>query len=302
VLLNGVELYTLGPDEPALFGLRRALADRWKARQPSSIQLVLGADVSVETAAKVVLAATAAGGAPAQVQLPSGAAEFESTLLGPQPRKSETSNAWIAVAETPRGFAIQTCSMDAGHPATCALEPDEPLTASSLTSALPQLPGQSAHVQCHGLALELAGAAPFTRAASLVEQYLSATACPAPVRVRLSASASDDPDVGNLARVVFGGGRLPPEVIQGVVRSHYSALRACYEQGLVRDSKLSGKVQVRFVISRTGSISAIAATPETSLPDADAVQCMLRVFEQLTFPEPAGGTITVVYPIQFLPN
>jgi hypothetical protein len=304
VLLNGVELYTLGSDEHALFGLRRALAERWKARQPSSIQLVLEADVSVETAAKVVLAATAAGGAPAQVQLPSGAAEFESTLLGPQPRKSETSNAWIAVAETPRGFAIQTCRMDAGHPTTCVLEPDEPLAAPSLTSALPQLSGESAYTQCHGLALQLFGNAPFARAASLVEQYLSAAQCPTPVRVRLSAAAHDDPDLGNpnLAKVVFGGARLPPHVIQGAVRSHYSALRACYEQGLARDPNLSGKLQVRFVISRTGAVSHLAAAPETSLPDADAVQCMLRVFEQMTFPEPAGGIVTVVYPIQFQPD
>jgi TonB family protein len=94
------------------------------------------------------------------------------------------------------------------------------------------------------------------------------------------------------------GGRLAPEVIQHVVRVSFPKIRACYEKGLARDAKLHGKVKVRFVIDESGHVSS-AEDYGSTLPDADAVACVLAVYRRLSFPEPDGGTVTVVYPINF---
>jgi hypothetical protein len=95
-----------------------------------------------------------------------------------------------------------------------------------------------------------------------------------------------------------GGGRLAPEIIQHVVRERFPKMRACYEKGLARDGKLRGKVKVRFVIEESGRISSVEDYGST-LPDADAVTCVLAVYRTLSFPEPDGGKVTVVYPINF---
>jgi hypothetical protein len=98
-----------------------------------------------------------------------------------------------------------------------------------------------------------------------------------------------------------GSGRLPPDVIQNRVRAAYPELRACYEKGLTRDPMLKGKVTMRFVIQRDGSVTSVELAGNT-LPDCEAVACMKNVFGQLHFPQPEGGVITVVYPIAFSPG
>jgi hypothetical protein len=95
--------------------------------------------------------------------------------------------------------------------------------------------------------------------------------------------------------------RLPPKVIQSIVRSRYAELRRCYEAGLARDPVLTGRVGTRFVIGRNGSV--IDANIETNtLPDCGVTACMLNVFRGLTFPKPRGGKVVVVYPVVFQPD
>jgi hypothetical protein len=93
-------------------------------------------------------------------------------------------------------------------------------------------------------------------------------------------------------------GRLPPEAIQRVVRASFGRFRGCYEQGLQRDPGLEGRVATKFVIARDGSVSMVSVA-ESSLPDASVAKCVERAFYGLTFPEPEGGIVTVVYPIAF---
>src|SRR5262249_1515154 len=49
-------------------------------------------------------------------------------------------------------------------------------------------------------------------------------------------------------------GRVPPEVIQRIVRQSYGRFRACYETALRRRPGLQGRVAIRFVIDRTGAV------------------------------------------------
>ena len=96
-------------------------------------------------------------------------------------------------------------------------------------------------------------------------------------------------------------GRLPPEVIQRIVRQNYGRFRLCYEQGLARNPNLEGRVQVRFVIGRDGSVSNVS-NGGSDIPDSSVVQCVIRNYYGLSFPQPEGGIVTVVYPIMFSPG
>jgi pSer/pThr/pTyr-binding forkhead associated (FHA) protein len=96
-------------------------------------------------------------------------------------------------------------------------------------------------------------------------------------------------------------GRLPPEVIQRIVRQNYGRFRMCYEQGLARNPNLEGRVQVRFVIGRDGSVSNVG-NGGSDIPDSAVVQCVIRNYYGLSFPQPEGGIVTVVYPIMFSPG
>jgi hypothetical protein len=75
----------------------------------------------------------------------------------------------------------------------------------------------------------------------------------------------------------------------------------CYEQGLSRNPNLQGRVSARFVIGRDGSVSN-ASNGGSDLPDSAVVSCVVSAFYGLSFPQPEGGIVTVVYPIMLSPG
>jgi Ca-activated chloride channel family protein len=93
-------------------------------------------------------------------------------------------------------------------------------------------------------------------------------------------------------------GRLPPEVIQRIVRLQAGRFRACYERGLMKNPQLAGRVLTRFVIDLAGQVAS-ASDAGSDLPDPEVVACVVRGLYSLDFPEPEGGIITVVYPFMF---
>jgi hypothetical protein len=96
-------------------------------------------------------------------------------------------------------------------------------------------------------------------------------------------------------------GRLPAEVIQRIVRQNFGRFRLCYENGLRTNPNLAGRVSVKFVIDRSGSV-ATAQDGGSEIPDQGVVSCVVRGFGNLSFPQPEGGIVTVVYPIIFNPG
>ncbi len=96
-------------------------------------------------------------------------------------------------------------------------------------------------------------------------------------------------------------GRLPPEVIQRIVRQNFGRFRLCYENGLRTNPSLAGRVAIKFVIDRSGAVST-SQDGGSDLPDQGVVQCVVRGFGNLSFPQPEGGIVTVVYPIIFNPG
>ena len=96
-------------------------------------------------------------------------------------------------------------------------------------------------------------------------------------------------------------GRLPPEVIQRIVRQNFGRFRLCYENGMRNNPSLQGRVSVKFVIDRSGSVST-TQDGGSDLPDQSVISCVVRGFGNLSFPQPEGGIVTVTYPIIFNPG
>ncbi|WP_437991119.1 AgmX/PglI C-terminal domain-containing protein [Sorangium sp. So ce145] len=96
-------------------------------------------------------------------------------------------------------------------------------------------------------------------------------------------------------------GRIPPEVIQRIVRQNFGRFRLCYENGLRNSPNLTGRVSVGFVIGRDGAVSSVH-NGGSDLPDAGVVSCVVRSFYGLSFPPPDAGIVTVTYPLLFSPS
>lgn len=96
------------------------------------------------------------------------------------------------------------------------------------------------------------------------------------------------------------GGRIPPQVVQRIVRQNFGRFRLCYQQGLARNPSLEGRVAVRFVIGRDGAVSNVSAMG--GFPDAQVQSCVQSAFYGLSFPEPDGGIVQVTYPLMFSPG
>jgi Ca-activated chloride channel family protein len=96
-------------------------------------------------------------------------------------------------------------------------------------------------------------------------------------------------------------GRLPSEVIGRIARQNFGRFRLCYENGIRNNPSLAGLVKVKFVIDRTGAVSSVA-DGGSNLPDLAVVQCIVRGFANLSFPQPEGGPASVIYPITFAPD
>ncbi|HWO14366.1 MAG TPA: AgmX/PglI C-terminal domain-containing protein [Polyangiaceae bacterium] len=94
-------------------------------------------------------------------------------------------------------------------------------------------------------------------------------------------------------------GNRVPQGIRRSVRSHYPQIRACYERGLGRHPTLRGRVMLRFVIDRDGTISELVVA-DNQVPDCSVVHCLRETMARVTF-SPASVITTVQYPIVFEP-
>lgn len=113
------------------------------------------------------------------------------------------------------------------------------------------------------------------------------------------AHATSAPRIREGATTV--NGRLPPEVVQRIVRQNFGRFRLCYENGARNAPGLHGRVSVKFVIDASGAVAS-ASDAGSDLPDSATVACVVRGFGNLSFPAPTGGVVTVVYPILFAPG
>lgn len=91
-------------------------------------------------------------------------------------------------------------------------------------------------------------------------------------------------------------GSLSKEVIRRVIQRHINEVRFCYEQELNSRPDLSGRVQVKFIISPSGAVQA-ANVESSTLGSSRAEGCIAQAVRRWTFPAPDGGGIVIVsYP------
>jgi hypothetical protein len=97
-------------------------------------------------------------------------------------------------------------------------------------------------------------------------------------------------------------GRLDPAVIQRIVRLNSGRFVGCYKDGLRTNPSLQGRVSVAFVIGRDGTVTTAHDTTGSDIGDQNVRSCVVKSFYGLSFPEPAGGIVSVTYPFTFTPE
>jgi TonB family protein len=94
-------------------------------------------------------------------------------------------------------------------------------------------------------------------------------------------------------------GSIDREEIRRVVMAHVNDVKHCYDQGLKRQPGLEGRVVLKFLIGKTGTVIGVTV-PQTTLNDRQVEQCMVGAATKWTFPKPKGeGDVSFVYPFIF---
>lgn len=91
-------------------------------------------------------------------------------------------------------------------------------------------------------------------------------------------------------------GGLSREAIRRVVRRNLSQVRHCYEQGLVSNPSIEGRVTVSWIVNPTGAVST-SSIASTTLSNSSVERCIARAVTRWSFPQPdGGGPVGVNYP------
>lgn len=126
------------------------------------------------------------------------------------------------------------------------------------------------------------------------------------MRFSLVLVADAAPQAQRKCGEALSAGHIPPGHIRDRIRESYPKIRACYDAGLKRDPKLTGRVVVKFVIDASGKVADAkvedVGTVKSTMPDKAVSDCVRDAIKQITFPQPQGGNVTVAYPIMFSPD
>ena len=96
-------------------------------------------------------------------------------------------------------------------------------------------------------------------------------------------------------RVYLGGGRafviMPDEaaVVEEYISKNFPKIRRCYEIELEKNPNLAGRINITFVISKTGSVIGPATVGRSSLDSADVAECIAKEVEKIKFPPTKSG-------------
>lgn len=105
------------------------------------------------------------------------------------------------------------------------------------------------------------------------------------------------PGVGSGDPIILGA--IDKSTVERIVNQYLPQIKYCYEKELSKNPHLFGKVVVKFVIDKDGSVSS-AITKATTLNNATVETCICERFKKMKFPAPKGGGIGIVsYPFVF---
>lgn len=158
----------------------------------------------------------------------------------------------------------------------CVTEPSAPAAVPPVPAAVPPVPQPEAVQPISGE--ENAGSAPTTD--------------PTPPRVRQAR-----PEVV---------GSLDRDIIRRIVRAHISEVRHCYNEGLILDAELSGRVAVQFTIGAAGKVLEAVVASSTLDEDDDeegVAACITTAVKRWKFPRFEGeAPVVVTYPFVLSPG
>lgn len=110
-----------------------------------------------------------------------------------------------------------------------------------------------------------------------------------------------EPEPVTSAKAIIKG-PMDKDVIREVVRSHIEDVRYCYNQGLLEQDDLSGRVTVQFTIGPDGAVAA-AVIADSDLGHEGVENCIAKATKRWTFPPPTtGGSAVVTYPFVLTPG
>ncbi|MBM4364873.1 MAG: AgmX/PglI C-terminal domain-containing protein [Deltaproteobacteria bacterium] len=97
-------------------------------------------------------------------------------------------------------------------------------------------------------------------------------------------------------------GALDKSLIDAVIKRNMNQIRYCYQRELTKNPALGGKITVKFVIAKDGTVSS-AQTKSSTMNSPAVESCINGRFMRFQFPEPKGGGIVIVsYPFIFSPG
>lgn len=96
-------------------------------------------------------------------------------------------------------------------------------------------------------------------------------------------------------------GALDPGVIRQIIEERLSEIRYCYENALLKQKELAGKVAASWTIRSDGSVDNIQSASEEIRPEI-LQPCIRLQIKNWRFPNPkGGGSVHVKYPFVFSP-
>ncbi|MEC7987640.1 MAG: AgmX/PglI C-terminal domain-containing protein [Myxococcota bacterium] len=95
---------------------------------------------------------------------------------------------------------------------------------------------------------------------------------------------------------VLGG--LDKRWIDAVIRKNLPQIRYCYKREQSKNPNIAGKVVVKFVIAKDGSVSKTRIR-STTLSSKAVESCILNRIKRFHFPKPSDGIVIVSYPFSF---
>ena len=142
--------------------------------------------------------------------------------------------------------------------------------------------------------------------APTVAPTASATAEPsaAPSAAPSASASADAPlpavKVANIGMHIGGGPNddVTKDPIRRSVQPHFDAFRRCF--AVVDDAKKTGDFGVDLRIDKAGGRAKVSH-PRTALKGKPFKECVVKVFEEIDFLKPKGGTTKVSYSLRFTP-
>jgi len=101
--------------------------------------------------------------------------------------------------------------------------------------------------------------------------------------------------------IVVSRGSLDKEIVRRIIRRHVNEVRFCYEQQLMKNPNLGGRIMVQFTIAATGQVIS-SIVQSSTMRNLRVESCTAEAVRRWEFPKPAGGGLVIVsYPFVLAP-